>query len=213
MSLIETLRVLDEARGDSVGGRHVNGTRLANGVGSLHRIHSISFTCRRAWGRLRRSDWASHLATARAASGRLLWRRVAADESGVPGDDFAAARPANLTLLVFDNGAYEVTGGTADACRTGRSCGEVDLAGMAVAAGISSVSRIEKLEEWRAEVSQVLSAPGPVCAVLKVESNPGGGPVGALPPASERAAAFATALATADSPVSSLRVSKPDSPD
>lgn len=105
----------------------------------------------------------------------------------------AATGARNLTLLVFDNGAYEVTGGqpTPAALVDGEG---VDIAGMARAAGFPVVSRIDTLSDWTMEAARLASRPGPVCAVLKAAADADGGPVGPLAPARERAAAFAAAL-------------------
>lgn len=105
----------------------------------------------------------------------------------------AAAGPTNLTLLVFDNGVYEVTGGqpTPAALVPG---GALDLTSMVRAAGIGVVRRFDMLDDWRAAAPRIVFEPGPVCAVLRVAADPSGGPVGPLPPARERAEAFAAAL-------------------
>lgn len=105
----------------------------------------------------------------------------------------AASRPRNLTLLVFDNGAYEVTGGQPTPAALVDGDG-VDLADMARAAGFPVVSRIGTLSDWTTEAPRLASQPGPVCAVLKIAADADGGPVGPLPPARERGMAFAAAL-------------------
>src|SRR5439155_17008233 len=55
-----------------------------------------------------------------------------------------AAHPANIYLLIMDNGLYEVTGGqpVAGASRT-------DFAGLARSAGISRTYAFQALEAWR----------------------------------------------------------------
>lgn len=107
----------------------------------------------------------------------------------------AAARPRNLALLVFDNGVYEVTGGqpTPAATPEGAASG-VDFAALARAAGFENVHVIGTLEDWRSGASGILHGAGPVCAVLAIAPDPTAGPVGPLPPATERAAALAGAL-------------------
>jgi thiamine pyrophosphate-dependent acetolactate synthase large subunit-like protein len=105
-----------------------------------------------------------------------------------------AAAPPNLTLLVFDNGAYEVTGGqpTPAALTQSRN---VDFSGMARNAGFTAVHQISTAIGWREAASRVLSTFGPVCVILRVSADPQGGPVGPLPPAPHRARAFAAAVA------------------
>jgi thiamine pyrophosphate-dependent acetolactate synthase large subunit-like protein len=79
-----------------------------------------------------------------------------------------AAHPADLYLIVVDNGVYEVTGGQSHA-----GTGHADYAGLARAAGIGRVYCCETVGEWRRVAPEALSAPGPVVAWLKVEARPG----------------------------------------
>jgi thiamine pyrophosphate-dependent acetolactate synthase large subunit-like protein len=79
-----------------------------------------------------------------------------------------AAHPADLYLLILDNGIYEVTGGQ----RTAGS-GSVDFAGVARACGIRRVYPFESLEEWRSGAAEALSGAGPVVIWLKVEARLG----------------------------------------
>lgn len=106
----------------------------------------------------------------------------------------AAAAPANLTLLLLDNAAYEVTGGQPTPA-AGVEHGGVGFGAMARAAGLGAVHEFTSLDAWTAAADRVLYADGPVCVVLRVESDPKAGPVGPLPPARERARTFAAALA------------------
>lgn len=68
----------------------------------------------------------------------------------------------NLTVIVLENGIYEVTGGQ----RTAAGC--VDFAGVARAVGFHSVATFHTLEGWRAGMERALTAPGPRFVVLKV---------------------------------------------
>lgn len=98
------------------------------------------------------------------------------------------AGAANLILLVFENGIYEVTGGQ----QTAGS--RVDFAGMARAAGFASVFEFSEIGDWTFRLGSVLGAPGPVFALLRVE------PVLGVPgprspgPAAERARRIMEAL-------------------
>lgn len=81
------------------------------------------------------------------------------------------AAPANFTLLVFDNGIYEVTGGQATPATTthsmhGRS---IDLANLANECGFHHAERISTLDDWQRRADSLLKMIGPVCAVLEVE--------------------------------------------
>jgi thiamine pyrophosphate-dependent acetolactate synthase large subunit-like protein len=79
-----------------------------------------------------------------------------------------AHHPADVYLLVMDNGLYEVTGGQATA-----GTGHADFAGMARAAGIKRVYGFDTLDAWRAGAAEALSGAGPVVMWLKVEGRLG----------------------------------------
>lgn len=79
-----------------------------------------------------------------------------------------ANHPANLYLLILDNGIYEVTGGQPTAGR-----GHTDFAGLARAAGISRVYSFDSVDAWRQGAGEALSGPGPVVVTLKVEARYG----------------------------------------
>jgi sulfopyruvate decarboxylase subunit beta len=79
-----------------------------------------------------------------------------------------ASNPANLFLIIIDNGLYEVTGGQARA-----GAGNVDFAGMARAAGIQRVYQFETADAWKAGAMDALSGTGPVVIWLKVEGKLG----------------------------------------
>jgi sulfopyruvate decarboxylase subunit beta len=100
-----------------------------------------------------------------------------------------ASGAKNLTLIVLENGVYEVTGGQVTA---GAAAG-VDFAGMARAAGFTSVSSFDDLAEWQSHAEETLAMPGPRFIVLKVArvadhelNSPG--------PMAERIAKFRAAL-------------------
>jgi thiamine pyrophosphate-dependent acetolactate synthase large subunit-like protein len=101
----------------------------------------------------------------------------------------AASGVRNFTLIVLENGLYEVTGGQ----QTAGSAARVDFAGLAKGAGIASLSSFDDLATWRAGARAALDLPGPRFIVLSVE------PVDeyALPtptPIVDRIAAFVAAL-------------------
>ena len=79
-----------------------------------------------------------------------------------------ANHPANLFLVVVDNGVYEVTGG-----QPIPGAGHTDFAGLALAAGIQRGYSFQTVEQWRASAAEALSEPGPVVICLKVEARPG----------------------------------------
>ncbi|HMA25709.1 MAG: thiamine pyrophosphate-dependent enzyme [Gemmatimonas sp.] len=100
-----------------------------------------------------------------------------------------AARAANLVVLVFDNGVYEVTG-----AQPIPSPGAVDFVAIARGSGFASVFEYSDIDQWRDDVERVLKASGPTLALLHVE------PVLGIPgprspgPAPERARRLSDAL-------------------
>ncbi|QWF23249.1 hypothetical protein KM427_05860 [Nocardioides sp. LMS-CY] len=89
----------------------------------------------------------------------------------------ADAAPANLRVIVFDNGRYETGGGQPLA-----AAGRADLAAIAAGAGWPAVRRLDRAasrEEIRAAVGELLATPsGPALLVAEVdqEASPYGGP-------------------------------------
>ena len=79
-----------------------------------------------------------------------------------------ANHPAPLTVVLIDNGLYEVTGGQ-DVAGAGRT----DYAGLARAAGIGRVYSFTDADAWRAAAPEVLAGPGPAFVWLKVEGERG----------------------------------------
>jgi thiamine pyrophosphate-dependent acetolactate synthase large subunit-like protein len=78
-----------------------------------------------------------------------------------------ANHPADLFLLIIDNGVYEVTGGQPTA-----GAGHTDFAGLARAAGIRRVYSCDTVAQWRATAAEALSGPGPVFIWLNVSARP-----------------------------------------
>jgi sulfopyruvate decarboxylase subunit beta len=79
-----------------------------------------------------------------------------------------ASHPANLYLLIIDNGIYEVTGGQPTA-----GAGHVDFAAMARAAGIERVYSFAKRSDWEGGAAEALSGQGPVVIRLGIEGRRG----------------------------------------
>jgi sulfopyruvate decarboxylase subunit beta len=79
-----------------------------------------------------------------------------------------ANHPAPLTVLLIDNGLYEVTGGQ-DVAGAGRT----DFAGLARAAGIKRVYTFADLEAWRGGAADALGGDGPAFVWLKVRGEHG----------------------------------------
>lgn len=95
------------------------------------------------------------------------------------------AGATNLVVLLFDNGVYEVTG-----AQPTPASNAVDFGTIARGAGFCSVYAFDALDAWRAQIGEVLAAPGPVFAWLRVA------PVTGIPgpkspgPAADRARGF-----------------------
>ena len=82
----------------------------------------------------------------------------------------ANVAPANFTLLVFDNGVYEVTGGqSTPASNIDQLIGQqIGFARLAEECGFRHTERITTLDEWQRRAETLLKSVGPVCAVLEV---------------------------------------------
>lgn len=78
-----------------------------------------------------------------------------------------ASGAKNLSLVVLDNGVYDVTGGQQTPASASHA--KVDFCGLARAAGFVSAARFEKLDAWQHEAAEALRAPGPRFIVLAVE--------------------------------------------
>ena len=76
-------------------------------------------------------------------------------------------RPANLAVVVIDNGLYAETGMQ----RTHTAHG-VDLAGIARAAGFAAAETVRSAAELDALERALYAAPGPVFAAIKVAPEP-----------------------------------------
>ncbi|MGQ0641086.1 MAG: thiamine pyrophosphate-dependent enzyme [Gemmatimonadaceae bacterium] len=104
--------------------------------------------------------------------------------------------PANLVVLVFDNGVYEVTGAQpTPGSASGRSLGtRVDFAAIARGAGFTAVYHFADSASWSATAHEVLRASGPVFVWLDVRPVPGRPGPRSPGPAVERAEAFMRAV-------------------
>jgi thiamine pyrophosphate-dependent acetolactate synthase large subunit-like protein len=106
-----------------------------------------------------------------------------------------ADNPADLFLVIVDNGVYEVTGG-----QPVPGAGRTDFAGLARAAGIRRVYSCETAEAWRGVAAEALSGPGPVAVWLKVEARPGQGAPTRMRPMPEQIARLCQVLHADRSP-------------
>jgi thiamine pyrophosphate-dependent acetolactate synthase large subunit-like protein len=79
-----------------------------------------------------------------------------------------ASHPADVYLLVLDNGLYEVTGG-----QVVPGSGRTDFAALARGAGLQRVYTFATQKDWEAGAKEALSGPGPVLVWLPVEGRLG----------------------------------------
>ena len=107
-----------------------------------------------------------------------------------------AKAPANFTLIIIDNGVYEVTGGQATIGAAAKRTGDEDInfADLARAAGFTAVYEFDDIKSWCYE-HEVIHDEGPVCIVLKTAPQLGGDIAARSPgPAAERAQDFQKTL-------------------
>jgi sulfopyruvate decarboxylase subunit beta len=79
-----------------------------------------------------------------------------------------AAGLTNLTVVVLNNGLYEVTGGQ----KTPATDVAVDYCGLARAAGFSAVAEFQDLSDWQLRAAATLALPGPRFISLIVRPTP-----------------------------------------
>ena len=130
------------------------------------------------WGRVRPSDGNFHLKTLGSGSSVGLGMAMALPHRKVAVLDGDGAcimnvnglitvgrmRPKNLIHIVFDNKIYESSG-----CVPTASAFNLDIAEFGRAAGIQSVRRVEKLEEFIAAVKNAFTSDGPHFIVATVQ--------------------------------------------
>jgi phosphonopyruvate decarboxylase len=107
-----------------------------------------------------------------------------------------AQAPANLVVIVLDNGVYEVTGAQpTPGSAQGRSLGTaVDFAAIARGAGFSAVYHFSDAGLWAAAAESALGSRGPTFIWLAVRPVPGRPGPRSPGPAAARARAFMDAM-------------------
>ena len=96
----------------------------------------------------------------------------------------------NLTIVLLDNGLYEVTGGQ----ETPAARVSVDYAGLARAAGFPTSVEVRNLADWQARAADVLELSGPRFIRLVVSAAPDEYLTGGTPPLAEQLAGLRLAL-------------------
>ena len=102
-----------------------------------------------------------------------------------------AQAPKNFTLIIIDNGVYEVTGGQTTIANASRRADDrsIDFQAMARASGFEHVYEFDDIESWRYE-HEVMHDEGPICIVLKTTVKTEDAGARSPGPAPERAAAL-----------------------
>jgi thiamine pyrophosphate-dependent acetolactate synthase large subunit-like protein len=100
-----------------------------------------------------------------------------------------AQNPADIWLIIFDNGHYEVTGGQPTA-----GTGHTDFAGLAKASGIARVYAFGERDAWANGAAEALAGHGPVVVWLRVEGKLGQGTPPPPRPMAEQIARLKQAL-------------------
>ncbi len=77
----------------------------------------------------------------------------------------AAAQPKNLTLILLENGVYEVTGSQ----KTAAAQIGTSFPRLALAAGFKSVVSLSDLDVWQSQISATMQMDGPRFINLKIE--------------------------------------------
>ncbi len=82
--------------------------------------------------------------------------------------NITAQAPKNFTLIIIDNGVYEVTGNQATIGSAAKRASQqsVDYGDLARAAGFEEVYEFDDVESWRYE-QEIMHEEGPICIVLK----------------------------------------------
>jgi thiamine pyrophosphate-dependent acetolactate synthase large subunit-like protein len=82
----------------------------------------------------------------------------------------AAQAPKNLTMIVMDNGIYQITGAQPTPAAT-----VADLVAIAIASGLSNSAWAADEEDFERLVDQSLSATVPTLIALRIDDKPGVG--------------------------------------
>ena len=78
-----------------------------------------------------------------------------------------ALQPPNLVVVIWDNGAFDLTGGQPTASGAG-----ADLAAIARGCGIAGTLEVRTPEDFERATARALSEPGPWCLVVETGPTP-----------------------------------------
>lgn len=104
-----------------------------------------------------------------------------------------SSQAANVTIVLLDNGQYEVTGGQ----QTAGAVARVDYVGLASAAGFRSAVEYRKIDQWQQHASRILLKPGPRFISLVVGTAPADYLLNPTLPIAEQQTALRVALGLA----------------
>jgi thiamine pyrophosphate-dependent acetolactate synthase large subunit-like protein len=82
----------------------------------------------------------------------------------------AALAPKNLTMVVMDNGIYQITG-----AQPTPAAAVSDIVAIAVASGLLKSSWAADEDDFERLIDQSLSAPGPCLIGVRIDHQPGAG--------------------------------------
>jgi thiamine pyrophosphate-dependent acetolactate synthase large subunit-like protein len=82
----------------------------------------------------------------------------------------ATLAPKNLTMVVMDNGIYQITG-----AQPTPAAGVADIVAIAAASGLADSAWAVDEEDFERLVEQSLSAPGPALIGVRIDDKPGVG--------------------------------------
>ena len=106
----------------------------------------------------------------------------------------AASGASNMSIVLLDNGLYEVTGGQ----QTPAARAAVDYVGIARGAGLASAIEFERLNAWQQQAPEMFRLPGPRLVRLVVEETPREYLLGATPPLDKQLADLRGELAAGE---------------
>lgn len=82
----------------------------------------------------------------------------------------AALKPKNLTMIVMDNGIYQITG-----AQPTPAAGVADLVGIALGSGLANSAWAADEEDFERLVDEAMSADAPSLIALRIDDKPGVG--------------------------------------
>ncbi len=82
----------------------------------------------------------------------------------------ATLRPKNLTMVVMDNGVYQITG-----AQPTPAAASTDLIAVAIGCGLTSSTWAADEEDFERLIDQSLTSPGPTLIGVRIDDKPGTG--------------------------------------